>query len=133
MEVQLFERYCWAILEVINSRDFDLQTENAQMLKSIISPGWYATLNCSPFTASFEQQIAVWRNMTLDFPDIYFELVGVDADVNETYRTADVIMHTHMLQGDEKFLTTCMLNFKLSDGKWSWYKHHGIRGIAEVD
>lgn len=99
----------------------------------IISPGWYATLNCSPFTASFEQQIAVWRNMTLDFPDIYFELVGVDADVNETYRTADVIMRTHMLQGDEKFLTACMLNFKLSDGKWSWYKHHGIRGIAEVD
>ena len=125
--------FCNVIVNIINERDFDWHGEEAQQLRNHhVSPDWSGKLNCRAWAISFEEQNEVWRQMTIDFPNVYFELLGVDCKINEKDRTADVIMRTAMIQGNVRLMTACELKWKFSNGRWLWYHHCGMRGIWET-
>ena len=129
IEGQEFGHFCKIVINLINQRDFNFSSKEARHLRSRISPDWACKMNCSPFTVSFEDQIEIWEQMTLEFPDVYFELLGVDCKINEKQRTADVIMRTAMMRGGIKLLTACELKWKWSSGRWMWWYHSGMRGV----
>lgn len=126
-------QYCSVIVDALNSRDFEFSSPQAHdLLEHHISPNWCGKLNCHPYLITFREQIEVWRQIILDFPDAHFELLGVDCEIHPKDRTADVVMRTAMTQGKERFLTACLLRWKFSQSRWVWYYHSGMRGIYDL-
>ena len=127
------ERLCQVIINIINERDFDYQeAEACDFRRHHVSPEWQGRLDELAWSMSFDEQTEFWRQMTTDFPGVYFKLVGVDCKVHENDRTADVVLRAAMIRGNLRLLTACDLKWKFSNGKWIWYYHQGMAGICEA-
>ena len=119
-------------MNIINERDFSYQNPSARHLRSYhISPDWHGKLDNHPWTVNFDEQMEFWRQMAVDSPEIYFELIGVDCEVYKEYRTADVLMRVAMVRKSVTLLGVCESKWKWSQGRWVWYYHRGMRGIRE--
>lgn len=131
MEAEL-KRFCEVIIDVVNGRNFDYRGAEAQALRTQhISPDWCGRFGSHAWSLCFDEQTEIWRQMAIDFPDLYFELLGVDCKVNKHDRTANVLMRTAMMRGNVRLLTVCELKWKFSNGRWIWYYHSGMRGVCE--
>lgn len=126
-------RLCEVLVNVINERDFDYNGAEARKLRTQhISPDWHGRFDEYAWSITFDEQTEWWRQVTMDFPGVSFELVGIDCDVHKNDRTADVVIRSAMLRGDVKLLTACLLKWKFSNGRWLWYYHRGMKGIHDM-
>lgn len=120
------ERLCKILVTAINDRDFDYQSPEARLFRTQhVSPDFEGKLDSRPWSISFEEQNDTWRQLTIDYPDIHWEVEGVDCYVHKKERTADAILHSSMLQGDLRLVTACQMKWKFSKGRWQWYQHNG--------
>ena len=122
---------CKVMINVINERDFDYQSTEAHAFRTQhISPDFQAKLDTQPWSFSFDEQTEFWRELTVDYPSIYFELDGLDCVIHNKHRTADALIRATMVRGDLRLCTACLTQWKFSKGGWQWYGHCGIKGIS---
>jgi hypothetical protein len=127
-------RHCQTLINLINDRDFDLQNPTSWKLVNYhVSPDWSGRLDDHKFTLSFQQMMEFWEDMTLEYPDLHFELMGVDCSVRKDDRTADCVMHTIRTRAGARFQFACELQWKFSQGRWMWHRSCGFRGLPLSD
>lgn len=129
MEDEL-ERHCQTLINTINDRDFEFRSPDARKLKTRhVSPQWSGRLDNHAYTFSFPEQVEFWRQLTIESPDIHFELLNVDCDVRKHDRTADVVMRTKLSRNGVELTFACELKWMFEQGRWVWYASRGIRGM----
>lgn len=78
---------------------------------------WHGRFDEYAWSITLDKQTEWWRQFKIEFPNAAFEVVGIDCDVHENDRTADVVILSAMLRRDVKFLTACLLKWKFSNGR----------------
>ncbi|KXL41604.1 hypothetical protein M433DRAFT_6720 [Acidomyces richmondensis BFW] len=80
---QLLERLSSAVANVLNERDFDFTSKEAQRFLANLAPDREGKMDTQAAKMDFEQQIAIWRQRAVKFPKIYFDVVQLHSTMNE--------------------------------------------------
>ncbi len=89
------ERLSTAVVTALNARDFDFTSETAQELVRHLAPDFKAELDSLPNQnrpRTFEEQKIAWKKRIEQYPDVHFEIVGMDSQVDEKKGRGSVYM-----------------------------------------
>lgn len=125
------KRLCHVVATVINDRDFNYQSPQARdLVDEHIASDWYGRLDDMPYTINFDEQTEAWRQMTEEYPDLYFDLIEIDCDVHKDQRTAQVVMRSSMTgRSGMRLQGVCEMRWMFRGGKWVWQMHNAMRGL----
>ena len=87
------ERLSVVIPSIVNTRDFDFKSPEAQELQSHVSSDFLSQIETLPQqekTLSWAEQVAAWRQRAEEYPAVYFAVASVSSVVDEINGFAQV-------------------------------------------
>lgn len=129
------ERLTAIVPGIVNTRDFDFASPEAQELLSHVSPEFASQIDTLPDRAkllSWKGQVAAWRQRAQEHPDVRFEATAVSSVVDERLGFAQVFVEMEVSGiGDVKLHAMNELKWQRVDGKWLWFYVIGMRGTPQ--
>jgi hypothetical protein len=126
------ERLSVVIPSVVNTRDFEFKSPEAQELLSHVSSDFVSQIETLPQqekTLSWTDQVAAWRQRADEHPDVHFALTSVSSTVDESKGFAQVYVEMEVSGiGDVRLHAMNELRWRRVHGKWLWYYVIGMRG-----
>ena len=126
------ERLSAVIPRVINTRDFDFKSPEAEELLSHVSSDFVAQIDTRPQqdkALSWHEQVSAWRERAEEHPQVHFALTQISSVVDENRGFAQVYMDMEVSGiGDVKLNAMNELRWRQVHGKWVWYHVIGMRG-----
>lgn len=126
------ERLSTIILNILNTRDFDLKTEESWELQQHIAPDLKFLMdtqdqNGEPW--SWKRQLEAWKQRAEELPDVHFALISISSAVDESSGEARVFMEMEASGiGEVKLHAMNEVWWRRSDGRWNCYYVLGMRG-----
>lgn len=128
------ERISAIVPQIVNTRDFDFESPDAQELLSHIHPDFVAQIDTLPQqkkSLSWKGQVAAWRQRAEDHPEVQFVLTSISSVVDEREGFARVYMDMEVSGiGDVTLHAMNELRWQRVDGKWLWFFVVGFRGTT---
>ena len=123
------ERLSVVIPHVINTRDFDLKSPEAQELLSHVSADFLSDLDTQEKGLSWTDQVDAWRRRVEEYPDVQFTVTSVSSTLDDTKGLAQVYVEMEVSgYGDVKLHAMNELRWKKVAYEWMWYYVIGMRG-----
>jgi hypothetical protein len=126
----LLERLSVAMVDVIvNQRDFDCETAEAQEVVAHLSPNWKSDMDTQAKGLDWTSQLASWKERAKEMPDVKFEVRQVSSEVNERSGIAKVYMDMEVTGlGSVTLHAMNELRWRRVKGEWLCTYVLGFRG-----
>ena len=126
------ERLSTIMLDILNTRDFDLETEESRELQQHIAPDLKFLMdtqeqNGEPW--SWKRQLVAWKQRAEELPDVHFALISISSAVDESNGEARVFMEMEATGiGEVKLHAMNEVWWRRYNKRWKCYYVLGMRG-----
>ena len=126
------ERLSTIMPNILNTRDFDLETQEAQELQHYLAPDLKFLMDTQDQKGepwSWKRQLAAWKERAEELPNVQFALMDISSDVDESNGEAKVFMEMEVSGiGEVKLHAMNEVLWRRSNGRWQCYYVLGMRG-----
>lgn len=118
-----------AVVKILNEKDFDFTSAEAQEVERHMSPEWRSQMDTQPGLVTWEEQKSLWKERADIYPDIVWTVRDVQTDVNQRTGTANVHLEMEVSGiGDVKLQAINENKWVRVNGQWLCHRTIGMRG-----